>query len=94
MADHSTSEALASIRAAIDAVRMEHTCCEMFPEHFALHDKPCPMPLFAGALDEAVKALEETHCDCPRKHVNANDRCALADAEDALVRIASKLEGK
>jgi hypothetical protein len=80
------SEALASIRAAIDAVRMEHTCCEMFPEHFSPHDKPCPMPLFAGALDEAVKALEKIGT------VYRGGPAAISIA--AFLRIASKLEGK
>ena len=85
------SDALASIHAAIDAVRMEHTCCEMFPEHFALHDKPCPMPLFAGALDEAVKALEVICRREPLGHIDCD--CPYCSADAVLVRIASKLEG-
>jgi hypothetical protein len=80
------SKALASIRAAIREAKHEHTCCEMFPEHFSLHDKPCPMPLFAGALDEAVKALE--------LYEGVPDRDGNWGAEKALVRIASGLEGK
>lgn len=87
--------AIDQIRAAVAEAKSHHTACEAFPDHFQLHDKPCPVPVLGALLGEACEALDAVrgnlHGELMRCRV---EPCVGCDAQRTLAKIASTLEEK